>query len=230
MGQAVKGAALNRKRGAGRVAKPRMVRIIRSIQNRAISPSAHNLFKFPFLSIKMKKRGQVYLLATLILVSVIVSLGTVYNKAKFNKEDATAFYLADEIYFEANQIIEHSIRNSVQDTDTSTRIKSLLDYYASSNPYNDLIVIYGTQQTLTAFFYDNLQVSTLEINNQQISNNPTTLLSSSNPGTIKITTQGKDINYQFTLHQGKNFLVLIKKERQGETFIAIPKGIDITHV
>ena len=178
----------------------------------------------------MKKRGQFFLIAAIVIVGIILGLATVYNTAKSSKEDTTVYDLSDEINFEAAQVIDNGVFNGeeLSGTVVPTRIEILTEFYSNENPESDLIIIYGDKIKATALFYNSLETGTVSIS---IAGNPSkiTLTKTEREKEIleieknKVTIDlGEGVTYDFSLREGQVFYLVIKKENSCERYISTP--------
>jgi len=57
----------------------------------------------------MVKKGQVFLIAALVIVSILIGLGAIYNTVNVSAEDIQIYDLSDEISFEASQVLDSGV-------------------------------------------------------------------------------------------------------------------------
>ena len=91
----------------------------------------------------VQKRGQFFLVAALIIVSIVLSLGTIYNAARSQPADAKVPSLANEIKYESLQAIDNAVVNNLNNDEIDARLNSLLLAYSKSNSDKEIIFIYG---------------------------------------------------------------------------------------
>jgi len=75
----------------------------------------------------MDKKGQVYIIAALIIVILIVGLGTIYNYAKAPEKETYVYDLSKEIDFESSKVIEQG--TITPDTNIQEKVKEIIDHY-----------------------------------------------------------------------------------------------------
>jgi len=168
----------------------------------------------------MQKRAQFYLVAALIIVGIIASLATIYNTAKTTKEDTSTFYLAEEINFEGSKILDSG---TIHDpSKIQPNLIELMDYYNKTNPQTDLLFIYGKETDLTFYFFNNTGLGTMGAEVDSIAVDINSILPVLRPEdnliTINTGTQST-----IDLKPGKFFFVVLKKEKNGERFVALPQ-------
>lgn len=81
----------------------------------------------------MNKKGQFFLIASLIIISIVLGFGVIYNSASASKEDSKSERLANMIKYEAVKVIEYSYVKG-QESEISGNLNLLLQKYAESNP------------------------------------------------------------------------------------------------
>ena len=87
------------------------------------------------------KKGQFFLIATLVILSIILGFGVVYNSTTISKTDYKSAHLAEEIKYEAVQVIDTDFLNN-KINDISTDLISLTEFYSIKNPTTNIFLIY----------------------------------------------------------------------------------------
>ena len=149
----------------------------------------------------MNKRGQFYLVAAIIIVSIVASLITITNYAKKNQTILVNDF-AKELEIETQKVLEYDISNS------DNKINQYgMDYSNHSGSNIELYFIIGNNPNINAYKYlngyesdanENLQLDT--INNKIIFNLYGT-------------------NHTFDLREGNNFYFLILQNIKGEIYV-----------
>ncbi|MBI2631819.1 hypothetical protein HYW75_02345 [Candidatus Pacearchaeota archaeon] len=159
----------------------------------------------------MKKRGQFFLIAALIIISIIMGFNTVYNSASANKPDIKATKLAETIKYEATQVINSGYMNNKKDQ-ILNNINSLIKSYAQSNPDVEINIIEEDSDNTFSHkvFQDNKP------------NQPDIKVGTISKGNNKITvTLSPGLSYTFDNTAAVHDLyVIVKKEGNDERFIA----------
>ena len=173
----------------------------------------------------MKKGGQFYFIATIVVIGIMISLAATYNSARTKKE-TTILLLPDEIHFEAGKVVDNAAFNDLSTAEIDSNIQNITDYYASSNSDTFFLVIYGDESSLTFLNYNNPPDDTIQINypspNPFYTTDPTeskeihSAIRSSNQAEI-ILEDGTSV--PITLRPERTLFVLAKKEKDGERFI-----------
>ena len=168
----------------------------------------------------MKKRGQFYLLTTIIIITIIVSLITVSNYSR-ERSNIKFFYLGEELEIESEKVLDYGIKNN-------KNMKELLenftrDYSNYSNTENSYF-IFGDNNEVTVTGYKKLSFGAIFIDAG--SGNETLILNKGeynskdflNPAeSIKVTVDG--VVYDFILKSGENFYFIISREINGEKYV-----------
>ena len=154
----------------------------------------------------MNQRGQFYLIAALLAVAVLLSMGTVFTRARVPQQDSSVSALADEIRDEAFNLMNRDSYQRNTTDETWSRIDGLMQNYSLVNPQHDIVVIYGNSTKLIAQLYTLGRAS------------PLTSGAIYNSSTITLTYGGP--TYTFYRTRGSEFHLLLKKEGEnGKTII-----------
>jgi hypothetical protein len=161
----------------------------------------------------MKKRGQFFLIAALIIISIVMGFSIIYNSASANKPDAKATRLAETIKYEAVQIINDGFIKE-KDNKISENIDTLVKLYAQSNPDVEINIIEETQEDTFKhkFFQDSKE-------NQPEEKQGTITMSADKRKLTVTLSQGLSYTFDNTpaVH---DLYVIVKKEGNNERFIA----------
>ena len=173
----------------------------------------------------MNKHAQFYLAAVIVLLAVIASLAAVYNKVITTPSDAFIYDLSEEIEYESSKVLNRGTFFAEDELQIKSEIRNITDYYSYTNPNQDLIVVYGNEQNIHFFYYNNTESGSVGFNlgGAEITLPLTepklyekTLPRDSSTITINI---AEGVNYTFTLRKGQFLFVVLKKETYGERYI-----------
>lgn len=95
----------------------------------------------------MKKRGQFFLIAALVIIVLLISAFAIYNTATAPPADSTVRSLSEEINFESAQIIDNGIFTGA---DRTAELSDLIEYYSESNPDSEIAILYGDLNSPTS--------------------------------------------------------------------------------
>lgn len=181
----------------------------------------------------MNKRGQFFLLAAVIIVSILFGLSAIYTSVETPSQDPSVYYLTKEIKYESGAVIDSGIFNALTEQQVKNNLENLTDYYASSNPGTDLIILYGNQTQMIAFFYTTQDTGNIGVqlgggpstgyNTTETRKYNTTFIIPSGDQEVTVVID-QDVRYTFKVKPGQMFFIILKKERQGEQFVAASKN------
>jgi len=161
----------------------------------------------------MNKRGQFYLIATIIIVGVVGGLLVVTNYSQ-KKVGNDFSYLKDELNIESQKVIDYGLLNN-QNLDNLLKdfTKNYSNYSHAENSY----FVFGNQNSITLAGYKRLSSGNVKIDfgqGEEILNLDKGIYNSkdfSSPNdNIKLIIDG--IDYDFALNKGENFYFVLVKE------------------
>ncbi|MEK6928420.1 MAG: hypothetical protein AABW65_00500 [Nanoarchaeota archaeon] len=151
-------------------------------------------------------RGQFFLVAAIIIIGIAITIGTIYNSASSPNSDSKILYLTEEIKYEAVQLINSGTYNSLDPAKINENIVALTNIYSRSNPNVQILIIYGEQEILYKYLKNSIEDNT----KATITMDGKKIIASINNGQI----------HEFSINKGYNFHVALKKETEGETYVA----------
>jgi len=162
------------------------------------------------------KRGQFYILAAVIIISVIIGFTVIRNLARTEKETTRIYDLGEELKLETGSVFDYGIYNE-EDTGTLVEDWTKIYYeYATEQEAGEWILIYGNEQEMTALSFSTTSSGEVGI-----------ITGGSAPITLQVektiidkkefsVTEGKidvtfrNYTYQFNLKPAENFFFLIQ--------------------
>ncbi len=173
----------------------------------------------------MNKKAQFFLIAALIIAAVILALSQVYSESRTSEQESYVYDFSNEVYYEASQVIDNGVFNSNSNQETTSRLESLTEYYAKSNPDSDIVILYGDENSFSEIRYDASVGS--QITNSPVSSqfSPEEIIDSeNNVKKIPIVLEDKEnpdkkIKREFEVKKGQNFYIVIRKKIQNEQFV-----------
>lgn len=157
----------------------------------------------------IKQRGaQFFLVAALIIITIIFSFGAIYNAVqspKSNTEDSQA--LANEIKYETVQLVNYGVYNNFSYDNIRTNIVNLTYFYSKEHPKYNITLIYGST-------YDAQQGAITYADGSS-----TTPLTNVNVGQ-SITVTLNNISYSFNMTTGYYIYTVVQTEVNNERYIA----------
>ena len=168
----------------------------------------------------MGRKGQVFLMAAIIIAGLLFALTKTVNKG-VSRDKPEAFYdLADEINFETKRVLDYGVINGQP---SATLAGQLLGSYTEYIANEDIVFIYGDMTNVYAVYYDTTQTLGIQLLGntfipiQIVTQTPVDVKRDSGTATVRI--RGND--YNFNLKPGQNFYFVIIKEEGNEQFVAI---------
>ncbi|MCD4771566.1 hypothetical protein K8R30_04105 [archaeon] len=99
---------------------------------------------------RINKRAQFFLLAAVIISSVVISLGMTGNRAIVNEEPEDIYSFGYEVKKEAGAILNYGVyTNFSEGVNLSEFVDSLAEEIEERSPGSDFIFIYGTRGNMT---------------------------------------------------------------------------------
>ncbi len=175
----------------------------------------------------MQKRGQLYFVAALIIVVLIIGLGAVYNYANSTQEDSSVFDLSEEIDYETSRVIDRGIFTG--EANINEKVSAITEYYANRNPNSELVTILGNTTQIIAYHYQLDEAGTICIQTgacsgilffQKERRFPRSVVQDNNIVTVNL---NDGSSHRFELKQGQNFYLVLIKNKEGEKFVASPE-------
>jgi hypothetical protein len=192
----------------------------------------------------MDKRGQFYLIAAVIISSVIISLVTVKNYAYVEKEPNNFYDLSSQIKDEAARVIDYGVFNSQNQMENFAR--NLTENLRKTDPGVEIILIFGNETGVNVINFAN---SSARIGNNEIpgaledvesfivlnisdkSYRKESLLDQKlfiNNWNVTIGGFNKNVTlsineqeYIFPLYEYQQFFMIIKKGEKGEEYVEV---------
>ncbi|MEM4271700.1 MAG: hypothetical protein QXD13_01260 [Candidatus Pacearchaeota archaeon] len=178
----------------------------------------------------MKKKGQIFLIASLIIIGIILTLGSIYVSTKTSPRASTQVLdLSKEIDFESNKVIDYGVYSGVS---VESNLSELILTYSAQNPGTDLIFIYSDEQGNIKETKYIAEVSTGSVAASSasipiIEYKDLHLDIRRDAGKIIVPVPIKDLtetaNYTFDLKEGENFFIVLRK-KTGEEQIVVKQG------
>ena len=170
----------------------------------------------------LNKRGQIFLIAAIVIISIVVGLVTVVNVVRVGSENKAFYDLADEVGFETKQVLDYGVYNA---QDTNALIEEFLIKYANYIAQERVLFIFGNQTNVTGLFFNNTQVGGVGIGYGTIPGFITIRDITGEEAEVSIVDSTvivliNEIPYIFDLKPGQNFFLVIIKDENEESFVA----------
>ncbi len=170
---------------------------------------------------KKNKRGQFYLIAVLIVITIFIGLITIVNSSRKTTE-VNIFGIEEELKIERRNVIDYVSFQNLSEEDTKVIFTNFSKEFASKIGWGkNIVFIFGKEDSIklvgnrisgTSIFYN---VSESLVNLTDEGSFEIDLVVSINPIEIEI----DGIPYYFTLYGGQNIYYLIKYNYGTEVYI-----------
>ena len=170
----------------------------------------------------MKKKGQFYLLAAIVIISVLIGFATISNYSK--KNSAIKIYdLGDELGIEGGEVLDFGTYSSYSEPQTTDLLESFTIMYTEfAGEGKEMYFVFGDIDTLSIATYSEIITGSISVNIGESTTNILmdqkgySITKNINPtATEKVIVNIKDIPYTFDLQQGQNFYFIISQEVGG---------------
>jgi len=168
----------------------------------------------------MEKRGQFYLIATIIITAIIIGFAAVVNYSE-EKSSVKIYELGEELKIESEKILDYGIYNELDETGMDALLTNFIGNYSKYSEEKDLYFIFGNRENITVIAYqeseDEIYVDVGTGNNKLDISNGKGRDEFSNVNEAIITIRG--IGYKFEIKNGENFYFVISQEIEGERYV-----------
>ncbi len=97
----------------------------------------------------MNRRGQFFLIAALVIITIIIGLSSLQVSTKVSRENTRIFDLTNEIDLEGKSVVDHGVFVGKTPAQVQEHIAELMDYYVNANPGMNITVVYGDSESYT---------------------------------------------------------------------------------
>lgn len=174
------------------------------------------------------KRGQFYLLASIIIIAGIVGFAAVNNYAERN-ENIRVQDIGKELGFEGGEVLDHGIYNTFNQTDMGDLMQDFTMSYADYvGDENDIYFIYGNQEEVSVLSYEEVSAGSMSVNigsnvgapglnigQGKFKGKKFKLKEGEDEVEVKIT----EVKHKFKLKPGHNFYFVLSHRRGGERHV-----------
>ena len=193
---------------------------------------------------KFNKSGQVYIIAAIIVIGLILGYVTVTNVLRKSDTNVRVYDMRDELNIESGEVLDYgtysgdSISKTNPDgsvttfTDLNALLSDFTDVYNEhAGEGSDLIFVFGNGEVIKAISYKQYISGTISVSAGTGLGSSITFLDEersegtvnvdSNEIEVKITgSDGNEKDYTFPLKEGENFYFVILEKSGGEEFVA----------
>jgi len=167
-----------------------------------------------------QKRGQFYLIAAIIIITMIAGLVVISNYSK--KREAVKLYdLGQELGIESENVLDYGTYNELNESEMTALLQQFVEEYTSyAGEGKSLYFIFGNSEKITIIAYQELAADVYV----DVGEGPLALAIDGEPqefsptGNKVVITIGEH-EYKFILKKGENFYFVISQEIQGEEYV-----------
>lgn len=180
----------------------------------------------------MNKRGQIFLMAAIIIIGVIVGVSTISTEVEVGNSGEAFYDLSEEVGFETKRVLDYGIFNSEnldyllggEEGGEEGFFSKYIDYLGREQ----VVLIVGDASDMIVYYFLKDGSGNVGINTggQDISINPIIPFFESGEANVNsdgtsVTVLISGIDYEFDLRDGENFFFVIIKHEDGEKFVAV---------
>ena len=164
----------------------------------------------------MNKRGQFYLIAAIVIITIAAAFVTISNYIS-SQQTQDIYYLRDEIKIESSRTMDYIILNSANFRDTMTNFS---EQYINNTFGNNFYFIFGNATSMTFLAYQSFEATITRDSIDKTNDIGTDKIYIENFVPSQNVTLGINGNdYIFKLNVGNNYGFVISSEKGGQEYI-----------
>jgi hypothetical protein len=168
----------------------------------------------------MNKRGQFYLIAAIVLITIAVGFVIVSNSAS-SQQTPNIYFLRDELKIESSKTIDYGTSSQLSGTQIQSTLTSFSSQYINNSQNENFYFIFGNTTNMTFMSYQTYY-SNITLNGVDYTNNVSmgkTYIKSFVPGNnVLIGVNGNP--YSFSINNGMNFNFVLTSNEGGQNYTA----------
>lgn len=175
----------------------------------------------PTIFLGKNRRGQFYLIAAIVIISVVIGFAVISNSPK--KDIPVKLYdLKQELGIESAEVLEYGTYNELNETEMKALLQNFVtEYVAYAGADRNLYFLFGNSGKILVMAYQNLVSESASID---VGEGTTPLIIDGSPQEFipegnKVTITLGAIPYDFTLKAGENFYFVISEAIEGERYV-----------
>ena len=173
----------------------------------------------------MKKKGQFYLLAAIVIISIIIGFAAIANYSK-TTGSTKVYDLGEELKIESANILDYGTYSGLDEEQMINLLEGFIEAYSEYGEIESLYFIFGNMKNIVVMGYqelsENVEVSG-DVSEDFISQIEGGIFSQeftpSPPWKIEVKING--VLYEFKLKPGENFYFIISLTDEGETHVYV---------
>lgn len=176
----------------------------------------------PIIFARKNRRAQFYLIAAIVIISVIIGFAVISNSPK-KKIPVKLYDLKQELGIESANVLAYGTYSELNETEMRALLQNFVtEYVAYAGQGRNLYFIFGNQNKIIIMSYQTLaEEASVNVGGEE----DTPLIIGGTPqeftplpgSDVVIKIDGED--YTFPLNTGENFYFVISEEIGGETYV-----------
>ena len=167
---------------------------------------------------KERKDGQIYLVSTIILAVIVISIIAVSNYSNKN-EFLDLQSLKDELNIEASKVIDYGISQGHTHQQINQDLTGFTQIYIDTETRDkNLYFVFGTQDNITLKGFQRTAHS-VSLEGILVTSSPGTFFGSIDPSASSVSLVIDGISHVFELKNGENFFFIISREVGGQNYV-----------
>ncbi len=168
---------------------------------------------------RLNKRGQFYLIAALVILTIFGGFIAVSNSVSYVK-NPHIMDLKNEIRTEASAAINYGTYNAEADAQIESALINVSKYYIDEIPDGNLYFLLGTKDNMTLVAYQSSPEGVFVNGGKLTGIGPKSTYEQSGftPDAGKIDIKTNETNYNFTINEGENFHFAISSFASGQKY------------
>jgi hypothetical protein len=165
----------------------------------------------------MNKRGQFYLIAALVVVSILIGFITITNSSS-NQGNQKIYNLQEEIGLESMNVLDYGNNNSLTTNEMQTLLTDFSENYINNSQDSNFYFVFGTNQTVRLVAYQKTEVPLNFSGTSQNIVPGAIYITDVSPNGNSITLNVNNNPYTFDLYSEEKFYYVLYNLNNGEVY------------
>ena len=105
----------------------------------------------------MNKRGQVFLMAAIIIVGVILGVSTISTEAEIGNSGEAFYDLSEEVGFETKRVLDYGVFNSKNLGDLLGEEEGFFNKYVDYLGREQVVLIVGDESDMEVYYFNEVE-------------------------------------------------------------------------
>jgi hypothetical protein len=178
----------------------------------------------------MKKQGQFYILAAMIIIAIIITLASLTNYAYVREKPKKFYDLSNNLNLEGSNIIKYGLYgNQNIDSIIQNLTQIFSEYIEQTNEDTDLVIITGNINNVTVRIINKTNTGSVNVN---LGGSTPTLVYEGEENNVLVSapqdltdnpyifiTLSNNVTQNFTINPGQNFIFVLTKSEGFEQYV-----------